>query len=93
MNLTITGKELTLENAEEFIQSIKSAIDASATTEEEQAKLLNNVEKILTGNPDRGNLLTEDQMQYKDAILAGIDKTYGEGNLVGTALKSLLGLN
>lgn len=90
---TITGKELTLENAEEFIQSIKSAIDASATTEEEQAKLLNNVEKILTGNPDRGNLLTEDQMQYKDAILAGIDKTYGEGNLVGTALKSLLGLN
>lgn len=90
---TITGKELTLENAEEFIQSIKSAIDASATTEEEQVKLLNNVEKILTGNPDRGNLLTEDQMQYKDAILAGIDKTYGEGNLVGTALKSLLGLN
>lgn len=90
---TITGKELTLENAAEFVESIKTAIDASATTEDSQVELLNNVAKILTGNPDRGSLLTEDQMQYKEAIVAGIDQTYGEGNAVGTALKSLLGLN
>lgn len=74
------------------MQSVKDILDAEKQTDEEKEALINDMKRIVDTNPDKYTLLTEQQKTYQDSIVLAIDDLFGADNIVGTALKNLLGI-
>lgn len=90
---TISGATLdSVEDIQNLVKSVKDILDAEKKTDEEKEALINDMKRIVDTNPDKYTLLTEQQKTYQDSIVLEIDDLFGADNIVGTALKNLLGI-
>lgn len=91
LSSNLSGIELSLETAQQFVQAIQTSIDSLAGTDETNAQMLANVKNLLDGNPEREELFdTAEIAQYRDAISSAIDQVFEDATQTAQALKTLL---